>query len=429
MSAAATQSLRDLQKDIWKCNKCGACTSVCPLYIQTRDEIMPARGKLALIDAMLEGKLEQDRGYSQCLDNCLLCQACKSVCASGVPTTDIFQAARRELFQSGKYHPLLRQVLRRILANPSVVGLGGAALDIYQRKGIGSLVRSSGLLRLMPSFLGQFAESNLSAAPTGIYSDKSFPRPATPRGTAGLFTGCAIKLFMPRVQLATGRLLSFNGWAVTAPRNFCCGVPHQAYGDTETALELARKNIDLFESMEVVVTDCATCGTALKGYGSLLADDDKYRDRARAFSAKVHDISEIIVKGDLHRHLNLASPAGKEGSIRVTYHDPCHLARSQGIRQQPRRLLKEVPGIELVEMERPDACCGGSGTFLFTHPDIAGRIGSAKVKDILDTGADVLVSGCPGCIMQLKLSLHVKRKGSIQVLHLTELLAQRLSLI
>ncbi|MCL4439308.1 MAG: (Fe-S)-binding protein, partial [Firmicutes bacterium] len=258
----------------------------------------------------------------------------------------------------------------------------------------------------------------LFPARTGQLPVGTVLEPAHSRGAVAYFTGCAVAGFFPEIARATRRVLLRNGWKVLIPSNGCCGMPQQAYGCVEFARRLARRNIDLFIDHEAIVTDCATCGSALKSYAALLAGDSAYGQKAAAFSAKVRDISEFLTETGFLP----PEKAYFRKQTAVAYHDPCHLFRSQGIRQQPRSILKAVPGVVLEETDGPETCCGGSGLFALTHPYLSGKVGKEKIKSILSTGASVVTSGCPGCIMQLKAAFQMENHGIIRVAHPVELL-------
>jgi glycolate oxidase iron-sulfur subunit len=215
---------------------------------------------------------------------------------------------------------------------------------------------------------------------------------------------------------ATRLALRASGYWVESPSVVCCGMPHRVYGDEEAARRLARRNIEALEKYAAVVTDCASCGAALKDYRNLLADDPGYRDRAQAVSAGVADVSEFLMAQGLPR-------PGGEVRLRVTYHEPCHLGRGQGVIRQPRELLKSVPGLEFVEMKGADVCCGGAGSFCVTHPELSEKVGAVKVESILATRPEVVASGCPSCISQLRALLQARAVG-IRVCHPVELLAE-----
>jgi glycolate oxidase iron-sulfur subunit len=234
----------------------------------------------------------------------------------------------------------------------------------------------------------------------------------------GYFAGCFMNWGYADAAMATRTMLIRGGFRVEAPAVVCCGVPHRAYGDIEAARDLARKNISALEQYNHVVTDCASCGAALKEYRHLLKDDPEYHERAEKLSGRAADISEFLVKHDFPK------PQG-HAPLRVTYHDPCHLVRGQGIKSQPREILRSIPGIEYVEMQGADVCCGAAGSFCVTHPALSEGVGSTKAQNILATGADVVVSGCPSCLTQLRAMLREKG-SSIRVCHPSELLAESL---
>jgi glycolate oxidase iron-sulfur subunit len=216
--------------------------------------------------------------------------------------------------------------------------------------------------------------------------------------------------------MATRNILTRGGFRVEVPAVVCCGVPHRAYGDIGAARDLARKNIAALEKYEHVVTDCASCGAALKEYKHLLKDDPEYRERAEKVSGRAADISEFLVKHEFPK------PQGQV-PLRVTYHDPCHLVRGQGIKNQPREILQAIPGVEYVEMKGADVCCGAAGSFCVTHPALSEGVGSNKAESILETKADVVVSGCPSCLTQLKAML-AAQGSKTKVMHPMELLAE-----
>lgn len=402
----------DLLQSLYKCNQCGACSSVCPLYRHTADESMCARGKLALIDAALEGRIKPGKRLRDRIYSCLTCQACAANCASGVPTTEILLFARQMLADSGRLPRTYQMMLRHLLTGPRRFRAGVKVLNALQHAGLRHLTG------IMPKSW-RVAGMRLSPALSRSGLQAAVPGPAA-RGEVAYFTGCAVAGVFPGVARATARVLVHNGWQAVIRNNGCCGMPHQVYGDIETARRLARKNIDLLGGFESIVTDCATCGAALKDYGSLLADDGIYCMKAAEFSSRVRDISEFLIEKGLR------PPADTEvkNKIAVTYHDPCHLARGQGIRRQPRLILKAVPGIRLVEMGGPEACCGGSGLFPLAYPQLSGMVGKDKAEAVISAGADVVASGCPGCMMQLGLSLREAGHPGVRVTHPVELLVE-----
>lgn len=403
---------------LWRCNKCGACTAVCPLYQQTVHEGMAARGKLALLEAVVDGALAPSQALREKFENCLLCGACAQSCPSLVPTTDLFLEARAELASSLGL-PLPIRIFLYALASPRLLAAGMPWLGILQR---------SGLLRV-----AERAPEKLVPAPIRAALRAAPPVPARPfsarhvlhetdgrgkRGRVGYFAGCFMNWGYADAAEATRLALEVSGYRVESPAVVCCGMPHQAYGDAEAARRLAQRNIEALERYAAIIADCASCGAALKSYGELLADDPAYRERAKSVSARVSDVSEFLVKQGLPR-------SHRELPIRVTYHEPCHLGRGQGVKLEPRQILKSIPGLEFVEMKGADVCCGGAGSFCVTHPDLSEKVGAAKVESILATRADVVASGCPSCIAQLGAMLRT-RGITARVCHPIQLLAESL---
>ncbi|MFB3816927.1 MAG: (Fe-S)-binding protein [Candidatus Methylomirabilales bacterium] len=398
---------------LFKCNKCGSCTSVCPLYQQTVYEGMVARGKLALVESMLDGGVVTAEAARGVMETCLLCGACAQNCPSLVPTTDLFLQAR-SAFAERLGIPLAVRALLTVLASPRALGTIMPPLSLVQR---------SGLPALLEGPLGTLAPEGLKAAartapPVALQAFRSRPLPSG-RGTRGrvaYFAGCFMNWGYADAARGTCLALSRAGYQVESPAVVCCGVPHRAYGDAGAALDLARKNVAALEGYEAVVSDCASCGAALKEYGRLLAGDPAFAERAQALSSRVADAAEFLVKQGYE------APRG-ETRLRVTWHDPCHLVRGQGVKVQPRDVLRSIPGVELVEMKGADVCCGGAGSFCVTHPELSQAVGGTKAENVMATGADAVVTQCPACLSQLRAML--KSKGAAtKVIHLGELLAQ-----
>lgn len=401
---------------LWRCNKCGACTAACPLYQQTVHEGMAARGKLALLEAVVDGALAPSQALRERIEDCLLCGACAQSCPSLVPTTDLFLEARADLAGLlGLSWPV--RISLHALGSRRLLAAGMLWLGLLQRSG---LVRVAG--RVPGGLLPATVRAAARFAPPIALRPFSARRVSGgldgrgTRGTVAYFAGCFMNWGYADVAEATRRSIEASGFRVESPAVLCCGMPHRVSGDSEAARQLARKNIEALEPYAAVITDCASCGAALKGYRELLSDDPAYRERAAIVSARVADVSEFLLKQDLPRTF-------KAVPVRVTYHEPCHLGRGQGVKEQPRELLKSIPGVEFVEMKGADVCCGGAGSFCVTHPDLSAKVGAAKVESILATRAEVVASGCPSCMSQLRVRLH-ERGLRIRVCHPVELLAE-----
>jgi glycolate oxidase iron-sulfur subunit len=379
---------------------------------------MAARGKLALLEAVVDGALAPSAALRRRIEDCLLCGACAQTCPSLVPTTDLFLEARSAL-RSGLGLPLPIRTLLFALSSPRLMAAGMPWVRFLQRPG---------LMQLVDNSTGIPAATTLRAAlramppiPATPLSARALPADAdggSRRGTVAYFAGCFMNWGYADAAEATRLALRISGYRVESPAVFCCGLPHRVYGDVEGARHLARRNIEALDGYEAIVTDCASCGSALKGYREVLADDPVYRERAHAVSARVADVSEFLMAHGLPR-------ATREVRLRVTYHEPCHLGRGQGVKAQPREMLESIPGLTLVEMKGADVCCGGAGSFCVTHPDLSEKVGAAKVENILMTRADVVAAGCPSCISQLRCVLR-GRGVNLRVCHPVELLAESL---
>jgi glycolate oxidase iron-sulfur subunit len=291
-------------------------------------------------------------------------------------------------------------------------------LRFYQRSGLARLVRSSGIMRLFPERLARMEAllPEISRAPQRPSLTASAQEE---RGRATLFEGCVMPDLFSPVHEATVRVLLHNGISVGVPRRQgCCGALHLHMGDRETARRLARANIEAFEkdAQGPIVVNAAGCGAMLKEYDRLLADDPAFAERARAFSRRVRDISEFLISFGIDRKMGRLD-------LRVTYDDPCHLLHAQGIRTAPRELLRAVPGIQLVELRDADRCCGSAGIYNITQPEMAERILEEKIANIVRSGAQVVATANPGCLLQIQAGLRA-RNLPIRTVHPVELLDQ-----
>ncbi|MFM9414514.1 (Fe-S)-binding protein [Peptococcus simiae] len=393
----------DLVSLLNQCDRCGACTRVCPLYEVNALDRATARGKLALAKAYLTGVIpEGDKTLQEAMEYCLLCGACSEVCPSHIMTADAMVDMRQRLGQKYGYS-LFHRALSRGMASRGLRALGRLGIAAAQKMAFPRL--TGGLLPsdpLAPS-TGHPGPALLQSRerPTGGRS-----LPAEARQLA-YFTGCAMGLFFPKAADASVRTLTAAGFQVDRPQVDCCGLPQLAHGLADTAKALAKENIQTLEAYDLIVTDCGSCASSLQGYPALLADEADWALRATALSQKIWSFSEILVAAGYH-------PAHRD--LRVTYHDSCHLNRGLGVHEAPRQLLTEAT--DYIEMDRADRCCGGSGSFGVEHPAISKKILALKEKDARATGADVLVAECPSCLMQLG-----KMAGDgLQVMHLSQVI-------
>jgi glycolate oxidase iron-sulfur subunit len=408
-----------------RCVHCGLCLAYCPTFSELGTEMDSPRGRIFLVKSLAEGRIQLTDSTAEHLDLCLGCRACETVCPSGVPYGQLIEAARAEI-ERQRPGPPLRRLFRwmnfsLLLAHPRMLRLAAAGLRVYQVSGLRSLLRTSGLLQLLPAPLRHW-EPLLPELPSA--ADRApLPEVTPARGArrvrVGLLTGCIQQVAFGPHNRATARVLARNGAEVVAPRaQACCGALHAHAGEHGTALDLARRTIEVFEraDVEAVIVNTSGCGAHMKAYGLLLAGDPAWRDRAARFASRVRDVSEFLAEQPLRGSL---VPVERT----VTYHDPCHVVHGQKIRTQPRALLAQVPGLRVVELKEADWCCGSAGTYNLTQPEMATRLQERKIAHVLATGADAVVTANPGCIIQIAQGLAAK--GSpVQVLHIVEILDQ-----
>ena len=417
------------------CIHCGLCLSSCPTYSELGNEMDSPRGRIYLMRAAGEGRIDYTAIVREHLDLCLGCLACETACPSGVRYHSLIEAARTKVEaareRDGEGGRLRRIALRGLLPHPGRLTAAAALLGAYRRSGLQRLVRGSGILK----FLGRLGELEALSPPVTPASirrrvEKGAPNGEAGRASAALLTGCVMRVSFGHINLATIRVLAENGHTVGVPRGqVCCGALHGHSGDRRTARELARKNIDVFldSGADFIVTNSAGCGSMMKEYGELLEGDPVYREKAGRLAAKVRDISEFLVEQEFR------PPSGPPGlrenaPLAVAHHEACHLVHGQKVRKPPMEILRALPGVEVRELAESDWCCGSAGVYNLTQPEMAGRLLKRKVGHILDTGASVVVAANPGCIIQIESGL--KEKGGegegegMRVLHPVELLAE-----
>ena len=403
------------------CVHCGFCLPTCPTYLVLGNEMDNPRGRIYLIRAASEGKQGISDNFAKHMNLCLMCRACETACPSGVKFGFLMEAARGQIDRHFQYAPTDRRFrdfvlhnftdLRRLRTMTSL-------LRLYQRTGLQKLVRASGVLNLFGR-LGQM-ETLLPTIPDRRLLEELpevLPAKGERRRRVGLLTGCVQRFFFPQVNRATAHVLSQNGYEVVIPRDQeCCGSLFVHEGERERGKELARKTIDSFEraGVDVVAVNAAGCGSVMKEYWELLHTDGAYARRAEAFSKKVRDVSQLLAEAPLNGQLRALGRT-------VTYHDACHLAHGQRVRQEPRTILKAIPGLQLVELKESDFCCGSAGAYNLLYPDLAQQFLDRKIERIKETGAEVVVSGNPGCSLQIEKGLR-ERGLNIRVLHPVELL-------
>ncbi len=400
------------------CVHCGFCLPTCPTYTLWGEEMDSPRGRIDLMKAGLQGAPMTDTMVDH-FDNCLGCMACVTACPSGVQYDKLIESTRVQVERHHERSPGDRALRAAIFAlfpyKRRLRALRGP-LRAYQASGLSRLVRRSGLLDRISPRLAVME----SLAPVLEKREKlptRVPAVGPRRAVVGMLTGCVQGEFFPGVNAATARVLAAEGCDVVIPRKQgCCGALSVHNGRDEEAQDFARATVDAFEAagVQTVVVNAAGCGSSMKEYAELLADDPAYAERARTFAGSVRDVSELLAE------LGTVAPRHPL-EVTVAYHDACHLAHAQGVRSQPRALLAEIPGLQVREIAEAEICCGSAGIWNVLNPEPARELGDRKARNIAGTGAALLVTANPGCLMQVASSL--ERQGTaIGLAHTIEVL-------
>lgn len=420
MLAAAPLNSPQVRGLMSQCIHCGLCLPACPTYAVFHTEMDSPRGRIALMQAAADGRLDLAGGFQEHIDLCLGCRACETACPSGVQYGLLLEAARATLNRAqppGRLERAVRRLsLRHLLPHMGRLRLLARLLRLYQSSGLQRAAR-----RLLPERLRMMDEL-LPPLPAD-YPDYRRPAPAVgrKRGEVAFLYGCVQDAFLAGVNAASVRVLQRNGYEVHFPAaQSCCGAAPLHIGEDELARELARRNINacLGRDYDAIISNAGGCGATLKAYDHLLADDPLYAGRAKSFVAKVKDINEFLA-ANFHR-----PPTGRL-DLRVAYVDSCHLRHGQKIVRQPRQLLQAIPGLRLVELRQPEMCCGSAGVYNLLQPDTAEQVLAAKLADVAGAGANVVAVSNTGCHMQMLYG--VRRADSPattvqEVLHVVELL-------
>ncbi|MEW5821857.1 MAG: (Fe-S)-binding protein [Cyanobacteriota bacterium] len=399
------------------CTRCGLCQAVCPVFDAAKSEIAVARGKLALMHGVLSGRLEFSPLVSKYIELCAGCSACQEFCPSGVSTDEIFLAAKE--FIADKYGlSLPKKAIVKAFSSDKTLNFFSILLNLYSSSRAGFLAEMTpdsvpfiSKLKLLNSQLNGKVKLKI---------DKINIKNSKPIFKIIYFPGCINKYVNPSVANAVVELLkSSNCDLITFDKLLCCGMPAKNAGALNVSRQLAKHNIELFTSenfsnFDFILVDCASCGSMLKSYVDLFSDNTEIKDKSLLIRDKIIDINELLLK------LDIEYPVSKK-DITVTYHDPCHLRRSQNIYKEPRALLLNIKGINFVEMQNSDTCCGAAGSFCITHSDISTKISTKKADNIILTGAEIVLTSCPSCKIGLTQGLLARNK-KLNIYHPVELL-------
>jgi glycolate oxidase iron-sulfur subunit len=419
-----------------QCMHCGLCLPTCPTYVETLQERSSPRGRIALMRAIADDKLEVSEAFAEEMYFCLGCLACQTACPAGVDYATLIETARAEVERQGildsPKRNLIRSILlRRLFTSRRRLHALGRVLRFYQKSGLEKLVRGLGLLRLAPQRLRELEP--LAPRMSAEFTHQRFARqyaqtnPGQPAYKVGLIAGCIADISFAHVNADMIEVLQANGCQVLLPEaQQCCGSLHGHNGEVELARQLARANLDAFDvdALDAILVNAGGCGSHIKHYDRLLAEDVEYAERARTWSRKAKDIAEWLDEiGVRAPEAPLAdtSPAS-DSPLRVTYHESCHLKHGQKVSAAPRALLAVIPGIELVELTEADWCCGSAGIYNITQPEMSMQLLDRKMGHIEATQAVVIATGNPGCTVQIEHGLR-QRGLSARVEHPVSLLA------
>ena len=409
------------QADLDRCVHCGLCLNACPTYRVLGVEMDSPRGRIYQMAQVAAGA-PIGPSYIEHIELCLACRGCESACPSGVQYGRLVEAARAEIegatVRSRPARWMRGFVFGRLLPSPALMTVLGTLLYLYQSSGLQKLVRTLGFLKLLDR-LGDVERLTPPAEPPFFFGKigKTFPAEGQRRYRVALMAGCIANVCFARLNEATVRVLQKNGCEVVVPGGQgCCGALHVHAGLRDEARGLARRNIDALVDggYDAILTNAAGCGSTLKEYGELLERDPEYAARAREFSRRMQDVTEFLASIELNR-------AMKPLPVTVTYQDSCHLAHGQRIRTAPRSLLEAVPGLTFREMPLSDLCCGSAGIYNVVENAMSMQILERKMEDVNRTGADVIATANPGCILQLRAGVSLHGQGQ-RVVHVIELL-------
>jgi len=412
-----------------QCMHCGMCLPTCPTYDQTKRERNSPRGRIALMRAVADGELDVTQEFAEEMSYCLGCLACQTACPAGVNYAELFETARSDIELNNAQPGLARRFWRGLtlgflFMHPRALRLVGRATRMYQRSGLESFVRRSGVLRVLPASLRRLEPQSPRMADR--FSDSLIAPHEQPTGQAryrvAMLTGCVQDLVFPHVNRDTVDVLLANGCAVDTPAEQpCCGSLHGHNGDVRRARTLARRMIDLFppDHYDAIISNAGGCGSHLRHYGPLLAHDAAYGDRARLWDTRVRDVQEWLIEIGCRRPQ--AAPFSEP--ITITYHESCHLVHGQKISREPRAMLRLLPDVSLVELPESSWCCGSAGVYTITQPVEAERLLGRKTAHILATGAQWVATANPGCHLQVARGLSAAG-ADVNVAHPVSLLAR-----
>jgi len=402
-----TSLMKDIHAIVSQCDRCGTCRLFCPLFAVKDIENSNARGKVNIARALVEGGLEPTPDVMAAVNFCLLCRACVDNCPSKIKTDEAMIAVRQHLADSAGGISLKHKILGGLLKRRALTKMAATAFRVLRQTKLNRVLPQG----LVPSNFtrDQFLASYAGPAALGSQAAESTVAISASTKVA-YFHGCGMRMMFPDAATETVIILKSVGTPQT-PDNSCCGLPHLAHGLREDFLALAKENIRLFSEADVVVCDCASCSSSLKHIAKYFADDPEWKEQAEKFAGKIMDLTEYLIQVNYQPRQRVTAT--------MTFHEPCHLGRGQGVRKQPRQLLAAAGNF--VEMSNADACCGGAGSFHLDYPEIADALLAKKRAAIEKSGAEVVVTECPACLAQLS-KIAEKSGGKIRALHISQVI-------
>ncbi len=406
------------ENDLYKCVQCGFCLNACPTYLETGLEAESPRGRLTLMKAVNEGRVEMSPTVTRHWDLCLQCRACEIACPSGVPYGRIMMATRAEM-KSRVKRPLRERFARevgfnRLLPRPKLMRKFGKMTRFYQKSGLRQLTKNAGVMNALPDRYGYMDDAMPEMGSSFFTADGSVVKPSGPiKARVALLGGCVMSMMHATTMEATLRVLVHNGFEVHMPADQgCCGSLNMYAGERKTARQMAANNVNTLLSMEpdAVVSSSAGCGSTMKEYGELLDGDA----RAEELAHKTRDIHELLAE------YGFTAPSGRIDTT-VVFQDPCHLLSTQRISDAPRDILRAIPGVKLVDMPEPTVCCGSAGTYSISQREMSMRLGDRKAKNVISSGAGYMATGNPGCALQLTNALK-RAESDVAVRYVVDLL-------
>ncbi|KIL52854.1 hypothetical protein KR50_01830 [Jeotgalibacillus campisalis] len=421
------------ENELMNCMRCGFCLPSCPTYIQSGEqEIHSPRGRIAMMKAVRDGMIEADEEMRNSLDVCLGCRACEPVCPAGVQYGHLLEESRAILQEHTAYsatqkavrHTVFHELFPKNKQMNRVVNLVG----FYQRSGLQKGVRKVGFLKLFPKGMQEMERvlPPVQKEKKRQYEQKVFEAVGNKTATVAFFAGCLMDTMFNETNRATIKLLQMAGCEVHIPSDQgCCGALHGHAGEKDQAIEMAKRNISAFESMEAdyIVLNAGGCGAYLAGYDHLLKDRGGWQTRAHYFASRVRDFSTVLIEKGLEDKVNLVYP-----STVVTYQDSCHLRNGMNVFHEPRQLLRQVEGVEYREMPDASGCCGSAGIYTIVQPDMSLKIVDDKMEKAITTNPGVIVTANPGCLLQMKVGIERSGlAGKVEAVHLADFLLEALS--